>query len=98
MLHHSSHLAAVTSPGKQSSLQRIRAEYQEMPGLRLTCEQVARLCGLDRSACEQLLEALVDCKYLERAADARYALPADLRTARRKVEWVAAARLPRSWS
>jgi DNA-binding IclR family transcriptional regulator len=63
----------------QSSLERIRAEYQEMPGLRLTPDQVARLCGVERSSCEQLLEALVDTRYLERSTDGRYARPADTR-------------------
>jgi len=63
----------------QSSLERIRAEYQEMPGLRLTADQVARLCGVERTACEQLLEALVDTSYLERSIDGRYALRAETR-------------------
>jgi hypothetical protein len=58
-------------------LDRIRAEYQEMPGLRLTGEQVSRLCGVERSACEILLDALVDSHYLERTRDGRYARPAD---------------------
>jgi len=63
----------------QSSLERIRAEYQEMPGLRLTPDQVARLCGVERAACEQLLEALVDTRYLERSRDGRYTRPAETR-------------------
>jgi response regulator of citrate/malate metabolism len=63
----------------QSGLERIRAEYQEMPGLRLTSDQVARLCGVERSSCEQLLEALVDTRYLERSTDGRYARPAETR-------------------
>jgi DNA-binding IclR family transcriptional regulator len=64
-------------------LERIQAEFQEMPGLCLTCEQVARLCGLDRAACECLLGALVDAGYLQRAADGRYARHADLHRVRR---------------
>jgi len=63
----------------QSGLERIRAEYQEMPGLRLTSDQVARLCGVERSSCQQLLEALVDTRYLERSSDGRYGRPADTR-------------------
>ena len=66
-------------PTVQSGLERIRAEYQEMPGLRLTSAQVSRLCGVERSSCEQLLEALVDTRYLERSTDGRYARPAETR-------------------
>jgi hypothetical protein len=38
---------------------RIRGEYREMPGLRLTTAQAARLWQIDRPACETLLLALV---------------------------------------
>jgi hypothetical protein len=38
---------------------RIRAEYQEMPGLRLTTAQAARLFNLDPNHCRQTLESLV---------------------------------------
>ena len=38
---------------------RIRAEYREMPGMRLTIAQAARLFGLERSSCEQVLKTLV---------------------------------------
>lgn len=39
--------------------QRIRAEYHEMPGLRLTLAQAARLFNLDRRHCEDALMTLV---------------------------------------
>jgi hypothetical protein len=38
---------------------RIRSEYQEMPGLRLTLPQAARLFGLEPASCERMLNALV---------------------------------------
>src|SRR4030095_1888777 len=38
---------------------RVRAEYEEMPGMRLKLEQMQRLFGLERSVCLRLLEALV---------------------------------------
>jgi hypothetical protein len=41
-------------------------------GLRLTVEQVARLCGVDSSACKAILEALVDAKFLRADADGAY--------------------------
>ena len=53
-------------------LERIRGEYLEMPGLTLKAEQVARLCGLDRSLCLAALQALVDAKFLTVKADGAY--------------------------
>jgi hypothetical protein len=37
---------------------RIRAEFNEMPGLRLTSAQVRRLCALDGTVCERALAEL----------------------------------------
>lgn len=45
---------------------RIRAEFLEMPGLQLTMPQAARLWGLDVSACEQVVEVLVQSAFLRR--------------------------------
>jgi len=44
---------------------RIRAEFREMPGLRLTLPQAQRLCGGDRRSCELALAALVDEQFLQ---------------------------------
>ena len=44
----------------------IRAEYLEVPGLRLTKTQVERLWGLDALTCEAMLAALVDAGFLRR--------------------------------
>jgi hypothetical protein len=43
---------------------RIRSEYLEMPGLRLTVEQAQRLCGVERTQCKAVLDALVEEKFL----------------------------------
>lgn len=53
---------------------RIRAEYLEMPGLTLKAEQVARLCGVDRTLCTAALQALVDAKVLIVRPDGTYTL------------------------
>ena len=45
-------------------LNRLRAEYLEMPGLQLTAEQVQRLCGIEPKVCQSTLDALVDTKFL----------------------------------
>ena len=43
-------------------------EYLEMPGLRLTLAQAARLWNSDRDTCAQALETLVDASFLRCAA------------------------------
>lgn len=52
--------------GVKALLQRMRSEFIEMPGMRLTRDQAARLCGLDRRTSERLLERLVDAGFLFR--------------------------------
>jgi hypothetical protein len=53
-------------------LQLIRAEYLEIPGLRLTKPQIERLWGLDPVKAEALLEVLVDVKFLRRTRHDAY--------------------------
>jgi len=53
-------------------LARIRGEYREMPGLRLTIAQARRLWGLDTCACESALRELVDAQFLRLAQDGRF--------------------------
>ena len=45
-------------------IERIRGEYLEMPGLRLTPAQAQRLCGIDQTVCKAVLDALVDAQFL----------------------------------
>jgi hypothetical protein len=45
-------------------LNRMRGEFLEMPGLRLTREQAQRLCGADQALCQQVLDVLVDTSFL----------------------------------
>jgi len=52
-------------------LQRIKREYEEQPGLRLTPQQAQRLWGLDGPTCGVVLSALVDAGVLQRTADGR---------------------------
>jgi len=47
---------------------RVRHEYLEMPGLRLTLDQAQRLWQLGRRDCEDLLHILVDSGFLARTA------------------------------
>jgi hypothetical protein len=54
------------------TLQRLRAEYLEMPGLRLRAVQVQRLCGIEPAACRTLLDTLVGEKFLRANIDGTY--------------------------
>jgi hypothetical protein len=43
---------------------RVRGEFNEMPGLKLTMEQAAKLWGMDMTACRQIIDALVESSFL----------------------------------
>jgi DNA-binding GntR family transcriptional regulator len=66
-------------------LSRIRSEYLEMPGMRLTLEQAQRLCGVERTLCKSALDALVESKFLSVRRDGTYARLLDGEVARRHV-------------
>ena len=53
-------------------LTRIRGEYGEMPGLRLTFAQACRLWHVDAQTCEMVLEDLVAQRFLHRTHDGAY--------------------------
>ncbi len=55
-------------------LRLIRAEYLEVPGLRLTREQAQRLWSLDALTVEALFAALVDAKFLRCTRQKAYVL------------------------
>ena len=63
----------MNNPVAPQVIQRIRAEYLEMPGLTLKPEQVQRLCGVDGAVCQSVLEALVESGFLSQRADGAYA-------------------------
>ena len=51
---------------------RVRGEYSEMPGLRLTIWQASRLWQLDQVTCQDVMDALVTERFLFRTADGAY--------------------------
>jgi len=53
-------------------LARIRGEYSEMPGLRLTFEQACRLWQVDAATCRSVLEHLVAERFLHRTHDGAF--------------------------
>lgn len=55
---------------------RVRGEYREMPGLRLTLPQACRFWQIDSAVCERIFTALVAERFLDRRPDGGYvALP-----------------------
>jgi predicted transcriptional regulator of viral defense system len=53
-------------------ISRVRGEFNEMPGLKLTSRQAQRLWDLDRGECERVLGRLVRDGFLERTTDGAY--------------------------
>lgn len=53
-------------------MERIRAEYLEMPGMSLKVEQVQRLCGVEHIVCAIVLDSLVATKFLHKKPDGAY--------------------------
>jgi hypothetical protein len=53
-------------------LKRVRAEFLEMPGLRLTRAQARRLWALDAALCDAVLSALVDARFLVESRNASF--------------------------
>jgi hypothetical protein len=51
---------------------RIRGEYREMPGLRLTFAQACRLWQVDAGACDTVLKTLMAENVLVRTADGAF--------------------------
>jgi hypothetical protein len=54
------------------AVSRARAEYLEMPGLKLTSAQAARLWTLDSDTCDAVLTTLVGERFLVRTPNASF--------------------------
>jgi len=50
----------------ESAAARVRAEFEEMPGMTLTLPQAERLFGLERDLCRTIVERLVHASFLRR--------------------------------
>lgn len=61
-----------TTIKEDALLRRVRSEFREMPGMRLTLDQASRLWTLDRDACAGVLDTLVAAKFLEVDINGRY--------------------------
>ena len=65
----------------EALLRRVHGEFLEMPGLWLTGQQAQRLWGLDEGTCLELLELLVDARFLYRSGRGIYTRLTDGRDA-----------------
>ena len=67
-------MAPVQTP--EDTLRRVRAEFLEMPGLKLTVPQAQRLWGVDRTTCEAVIDELTETRFLARTRDGAVVLRA----------------------
>jgi hypothetical protein len=58
----------MTDTDIKSLMIHVRNEFTEMPGLRLSMPQAMRLWGLDREACERVVDALVQASFLRKTS------------------------------
>lgn len=72
--------SSTQTPAISALLLRIRAEYVQMPGVKLTAPQARRLWGSDGAACDAALAALVKEKFLTGTREGLFALTATLRS------------------
>ena len=67
-------LVATIDPTVQKSVELIRAEYTELPGLNLTERQFERMWCLDPKLCGEVIEVLLNERFLRQTADGEYVL------------------------
>jgi hypothetical protein len=72
----------VNTPPYQQAFERVRAEFLEMPGMRLRPDQVERLCGVERVVCARVLDDLVRAGFLSSSANGSYGRSTDASTER----------------
>jgi Fic family protein len=60
------------SDAQRDLSRRIRAEYEEMPGLSVTLAQAQRLWCVDRQTCERVFTTLVEGGFLRRTTRDRF--------------------------
>ena len=54
----------ISSESFLAAVRRARAEFLEMPGLKLTAAQAARLWSVDSAVCGKVLSVLVESRFL----------------------------------
>jgi hypothetical protein len=62
------------NPVDRGLIDRVRAEFGEMPGLSPTLNQAARLFNLPQADCDRILAVLIKEGFLRHGPDGRYRL------------------------
>ena len=65
------------SISREQLLRRVRGEYLEMPGLKLSCLQAQRLWAMDEQTCAEILSSLTEARFLQQQPDGTYSRPVD---------------------
>ena len=68
-------MTQIRTPAEET-IRRVRAEFLEMPGLKLTVSQAQRLWGVDRLTCEALIDELTERRFLAKTRDGAVVLRA----------------------
>ena len=63
---------AVSTESFLEAVRRAKAEFLEMPGLKLTAAQAAKLWSVDAVLCDKILSALVESRFLMETANASF--------------------------
>ncbi len=50
----------------ETATRRVRAEFEEMPGLTLTVPQASKLFGIEKDVCLNVIDRLIDASYLRK--------------------------------
>ena len=72
-LHEPYSVYVFTPPPDRDLERRIRGEFREMPGLRLSRAQAMRLWSADPAACGRVLDGLIEAGFLRLDQFSRYA-------------------------
>jgi len=54
------------------AVDRLKALFENTPGIQLSVTQASRLAGVEPSLCESVISALEDTRFLKRTLDGRY--------------------------
>ena len=65
-------VSIVRAGALEDCVQRIRAEYLDLPGLSLTARQTQRLWNLDSETCQRVLDMMIRDNFLRRTPQAQY--------------------------
>jgi hypothetical protein len=65
-------ILTAVEPALEALVTRVRGEYREMPGLRLTTTQFCRLFGVSPETGRDLIDMLLEAHFLRLTSDGTY--------------------------